>query len=297
VDGQSPLVEIGLPIALFVIMVGIGLTLTRGDFRREAKQPRGMVLGSVGQLVVMPVLGFAIAALLDLEPALAVGLVIAATIPGGTTSNLVCLLGRANVALSIVLTVVASLITIVTIPFVVDLAIDTFGSGTDADVSLPVVSTVLQLIAIVLVPVVIGMLIRARKPDTAARLERGVSAFGAIVLVALIIGIAAGIGSDIPTLLRQAGPAVLLLNAAGIVVGGALGAVGGLPWRDRLTLAVELGVKNATLGILIATLLSSDATYTVPSAVYGVLMYLTAALLVAVGRRSMAVVEPAVPRS
>jgi bile acid:Na+ symporter, BASS family len=296
VDGQSPLIEIGLPVALFVIMVGIGLTLTRGDFRREGKQPRGMILGSLGQLVAMPLLGFGVAALLGLDSALAVGLVIAATIPGGTTSNLVCLLGRANVALSIVLTVVASLVTILTIPFVVDLAIGAFGSGVD-EVSLPVLDTVVQLVVIVLVPVVLGMLIRARKPEVAARLERGVSAFGALVLVALIIGIAAQIGSDITTYLAQAGPAVILLNAGGILVGGALGWVGGMVWRDRLTLAVELGVKNATLGILIATLLSTDPLYTVPSAVYGVLMYVTAGLLVAVGRRSMAVDEPAGSRA
>jgi bile acid:Na+ symporter, BASS family len=292
VDGQSPLVVIGLPVALFVIMVGIGLTLTRADFRREAGQPRGVVVGSLGQLVAMPIVGFAIAALLGLDPAIAVGLVIAATLPGGTTSNLVCFLGRANVALSIVLTVVASLVTIVTLPVVVDLAVATFDGGTEDPVSLPVVRTVVQLVAIVLVPVVLGMLVRARRPDRAASLERAVSAFGAVVLVVLIVAIAAGVGSEIPTLLRQAGPAVVLLNAAGITLGWLSGRAAGLSARDRLTLAVELGVKNATLGILIATLLSDDATYTVPSAVYGLLMYVTAALLVAVGRRSMAVDVP-----
>jgi BASS family bile acid:Na+ symporter len=285
VDSQSPLVAIGLPIALFVIMTGIGLTLSRADFRREAQQPRGLLIGSVGQLVVMPLAGFAIAALLNLEPVIAVGVVIAATIPGGTTSNLVCFLGRANVALSIVLTVVASLVTIVTIPIVVDLALGVFASGTDEQVSLPVLTTVGQLGAIVLVPVLLGMLVRARKPATAARLEGAVSAFGAVVLAALIIGITLEVGGDIPRLLAQAGPAVILLNLVGVGAGALLGRFAGLSGSDRLTVAVELGVKNATLGILIATLLSDDPSYTVPAAVYGLLMYVSAAALVVLGRR------------
>ncbi len=283
-DGGSPLVAIGLPIALFVIMTGIGLTLTRADFQREARKPRGLVLGLLGQLVAMPLAGFAIAALLGLEPAIAVGVVIAATIPGGTTSNLVSYLARANVALSIVLTVSASLATVVTIPIVVDLALTAFGA-TDQQVSLPVVTTVGQLFAIVLVPVLLGMFLRARKPDTAERLERAVSAFGAIVLTVLIIGIALEVGSDIPRLLAQAGPSVIALNLVGIAIGASLGRFAGLSVKDRLTLAVELGVKNATLGILIATLLSDDPAYTIPSAVYGLLMYISAAALVVYGRR------------
>jgi bile acid:Na+ symporter, BASS family len=196
------LVEVGLPIALFVIMIGIGLTLTTADFRRERKQPRGMVVGAIGQLVLMPAIGLGIVWLLGLQGAIAIGVVIAATIPGGTTSNVITYLSHANVALSIVLTVVASLATVLTIPVVVEFAIDRFGSIDEA-VSLPVVRTVGQLVAIVLVPVLIGMAIRARKPELAGRIERGVSAFGAVILVVLIVGIAIGLGEDVPVFLRR----------------------------------------------------------------------------------------------
>ncbi|HVM28307.1 MAG TPA: bile acid:sodium symporter, partial [Mycobacteriales bacterium] len=135
---QSPLISIGLPIALFVIMTGIGLTLTTGDFRREAEHPRGVVVGSLAQLLAMPVLGLLIAAALGLPPALAVGLVIAASCPGGSTSNLIAYLARANVALSIVLTVVASIGTILTLPFFVDRALSLWPVGDDVDVQMPV---------------------------------------------------------------------------------------------------------------------------------------------------------------
>lgn len=288
-DGDSLLVGVGLPIALFVIMTGIGLTLTVGDFRREAAAPRGMIVGAAAQLLLMPVLGIAIVALLGLDGAIAIGVVIAATVPGGTTSNVIAFLSRANVALSIVLTVVASLATVLTIPLVVELAIGWFGGGEEA-VSLPVLRTIGQLVGIVLVPVVLGMVVRARAPERAARAERAASAFGAVILVALIIGIALELGSDVPVFLRQAGPAVVLLNVAGLAVGGLVGWLGGLPPRDRLTIAIELGVKNATLGILVATLLSdTQPLYGAPSAVYGLLMYVSAALVVLVGRRGTVV--------
>jgi bile acid:Na+ symporter, BASS family len=291
VEDGSLLVTVGLPVALFVIMVGIGLTLTVADFRRERSQPRGMVVGAVGQLVVMPLLGLGIVWLLGLEGPIAIGVVIAAVIPGGTTSNIITFLSRANVALSIVLTVVASLVTVLTIPLVVEFAIDRFGT-IDEVVELPVMRTIVQLVVIVLVPVLIGMAIRAKRVDLAGRIEKGVSAFGAVLLVLLIVAIAIELGSDVPVFLRAAGPAVILLNVSGLLVGGLLAWVAGLPQGDRIAIAVELGVKNATLGILVATLLSPQPLYAAPSAVYGLLMYVSAALVVVYGRRAMLLEVP-----
>ncbi|MFA9430588.1 bile acid:sodium symporter family protein [Egicoccus sp. AB-alg2] len=291
---QNPLVEIGLPIALFVIMVGIGLTLTTGDFRREARTPRGAVVGSLAQLLVMPALGFAIAALLGLPPALAVGLVIVAACPGGTSSNLITFLARANVALSIVLTVVASVVTIVTLPLFANVALGRQPVGTDVSVSVPLGRTITLLVGIVLVPVVLGMLVRRRAPARAAALERRVSAFGAAVLVVLIAGIALSLRDRFFELLAQAGPATLLLNLAGLAVGWLAARGAGLRPADRLAVAIELGIKNSTLGILIAVNVLRSEEIAVPAAVYGLLMYLSAAVLVVVGRRAAGMrVEPA----
>lgn len=283
-DDGSALIDIGLPAVLAIIMLGIGLTLTAADFRREARQPRGMIVGSLAQVLVMPAIGFGLAAALSLDPVIAVGLVIAAASPGGATSNLIAFLGRANVALSIVMTVIATIVTIVTLPLFTELALD-WQLGRDAAVQVPLGRTIGLLVGVILVPVLLGMRLRARAPQFAGRLERLVSIFGAVILLALVVGIALDLGDQVPVYLRQAGPAAVLLNLAGIGVGWLAGAAGRLAWPDRLTFAIELGVKNSTLGIILATLISDDFTYAVPSAVYGLVMYVSAAALVVVGRR------------
>lgn len=283
---QSPLLTVGLPIALFVIMVGIGLTLTPADFRREARAPRGAVVGTLAQLLLMPLLGFAVVALLDLPSAIAVGLVIAASCPGGSTSNLIAYLARANVALSIVLTVLASVGTILTLPFFVRLALDRQTGADEVAVSMPVGQTVALLLGVVLVPVTVGMVVRSRAPARAAALERAVSAFGGAVLVLLIVGIAFSVRDRIGELLAEAGPAALLLNVGGLLTGYLVAAAARLPRADRLTTSIELGVKNTTIGILLAVTVIGSEEMAVPSAVYGLVMYLSAAALVAYGRRT-----------
>lgn len=284
---QSALIEVGLPAVLFLIMVGIGLTLTMEDFRHEARAPKGAAVGLLAQLLLMPALGFAIAALLDLPPALAVGLVIAAACPGGTTSNLIAFLARANVALSIVLTVLASVATILTLPIFVDLALRWQPAASDVAVQVPVGRTVLLLVAIVLVPVTIGMVVRRRAPQRAAALERIVSLIGAVVLVALIVAIALSVRDEFWELLAASGPAAVLLNLGGLLIGFGVASAAGLALADRLTTAVELGIKNSTLGILIAVTVIGSERMAVPSAVYGLLMYVSAIAVVAFGRRRL----------
>lgn len=292
---QSPLIEIGLPIALFIIMIGIGLTLTVADFQREGRAPRGLIVGSIGQLLAMPMLGFAVAALMGLPPAIAVGIVIVAASPGGTTSNLVAYLARANVALSIALTVIASIATIVTLPLAANLALRWQPTAADAVVRVPVGRTIALLIGIVLVPVTIGMLVRRRSAAYAAKVERSVAIFGGIVLLALVVGIAYSVRDELWTLLTQAGPAAVVLAVAGLVVGAGSAWLARLPLVDCLTVAVELGVKNSTLGILIAITVIGSEAMAVPPAVYGLLMYVPAAAVVAYGRRVLDASNPQAP--
>jgi bile acid:Na+ symporter, BASS family len=283
---QSPLVEIGLPIALFIIMVGIGLTLTKADFRREAEHPRAIVVGSIVQIIGMPLLAFGIALLLNLDPLIALGLVVLAACPGGTTSNLVTLLARANVALSIVMTVVASIITIITLPVAANLMLALQPIDVDEAIRVPLDRSIGLLVVIILVPISIGMVLRARRPEMAARAERGVSAFGALVLVLLIVAIAYDLREDLVDFLIQAGPAALLLNLGGMAVGLALG-VKVLSGRDARTCAVELGIKNGTLGILVGvTVIGGTVGFeiAVPAAVYSLVMYVTAPALIVFGR-------------
>lgn len=280
---SSPLISAGLPIALFIIMIGIGMTLTIRDFRQVAVYPKGMIVGTVAQILVMPLIAFILATLLAVPPAIAVGLVIIAACPGGTTSNLFVLLSRGNIALSIVLTVSASLITILTLPLFTNIALQHY-MGTEEDIVLPVWKTIGMLVGIVLFPVAIGMVVRTRNPEVARKAESIVSIFGGIVLAVLIVALVYGVRDQIWELLKQAGPATILLNVAGIGLGLAAGRLAGLTQRESLAVAVELGVKNGTIALMVTLTLLESSAMSIPAAVYGVLMFPIGFVLAMYGR-------------
>jgi BASS family bile acid:Na+ symporter len=280
---SSPLISAGLPIALFIIMIGIGMTLAVRDFRQVAVYPKGLIVGTVAQIFLMPLVAFALASALAVPPAIAVGLVIIAACPGGTTSNLFVLLARGNIALSIVLTVSASLITILTLPLFANIALQ-FYMGTEENIVLPVWKTIGMLIGIVLFPVTIGMLVRARKPEVARKAESIVSVFGGVVLALLIAVLVYGVRDQIWELLKQAGPATILLNAAGIFIGLLAGRATGLTQRESLAVAVELGVKNGTIALMVTLTLLESSSMSIPAAVYGVLMFPIGFVLAMYGR-------------
>jgi len=290
---SSPLISAGLPIALFIIMIGIGMTLNIRDFRQVAVYPKGIIVGTVAQIVLMPLVAFALASLLAVPPAIAVGLVIIAACPGGTTSNLFVLLARGNIALSIVLTVSASLITILTLPLIANVALQ-FYMGTDQNIVLPVWKTIGMLTGIVLLPVAIGMFVRARKPDAARKAESIVSVFGGVVLALLIVALIYGARDQIWELLKQAGPATILLNAAGIFIGLLAGRAAGLTQRESLAVAVELGVKNGTIALMVTLTLLESSAMSIPAAVYGVLMFPIGFMLAMYGRRIIAKTTPGI---
>jgi len=281
--GEGPLIQIGLPVSLFIIMLGMGLTLTPRDFRNVVVYPRATIIGAIAQILLLPVLAFAIAWLLALPGPLAVGLVIIAACPGGTTSNLFTLLARGNVALSIVLTVLASFVTILTLPLFTNVAMQLHMDSSE-QISLPVVRTVATLLVIILIPVSLGMWLRRATPGFASRAERYVSLFGLLVLTALVVAIVMQMRDQLGLLLQTAGLAVVLLNLGGIAIGFLGGRFGGLSPVDALTVAIELGIKNATLGLLVTLTLLESSEMSVPSAVYGVLMFAFGVALIVFGR-------------
>lgn len=281
---SSPLISIGLPVSLFIIMVGIGLTLTVRDFGQVTLNPKGMVVGTVAQILLMPLVAFALASALGLAPALAVGLVIIAACPGGTTSNLFVLLSRGHIALSILLTVSASLITIVTLPFFTNYALEMY-YGEGASITLPVGKTIAMLVVIVLLPVAIGMFVRTRAPELARKGEGIVSIFGGVVLLLLILALLWGSRDRLVELMSQAGPAAFLLNLAGVCVGLATSRVVGLSQKESLAVAVELGIKNGTIAMMVTLTLLESSEMSIPAVAYSVMMYMFGALLIFMGRR------------
>ena len=281
---SSPLISIGLPIALFIIMIGIGLTLTARDFGQVTLNPKGMIMGTLAQIVFMPLAAMAIALLLGLSPAIAVGLVIIAACPGGTVSNLFVMLAKGHVALSILLTVSASLITIVTLPFFANFALQMYyGEGTD--IVLPVGKTIAMLLVIVLLPVVLGMIIRARFPAPARKVEGWVGIFGGLVLGFLVISQLISLGDRLPGLLAQAGPAAILLNLVGFAGGAMVSRLVGLPREQALAIGVELGIKNVTIALMVTLTLLKSSDMSIPSVAYSLLMFGFGFLVIATGRK------------
>lgn len=285
---DNPVIAIGLPVALAVIMVGIGLSLTLADFRAQARTPRATIIGTLGQVLLVPAIGIAVAMAMDLPPIMALGLVLVAACPGGSTSNLVTYLARGNVALSIILTVVASLVVIVTLPGWLDVAGRILPGATGLSVSVPLGQTFGLLVGVILVPVAIGMVIKAKKPALAAKLERGMSVLGALVLLLAIAAVSVDLGGEIVDMVIAVGPAVLVFNVAVILAGGALAWVARVDRASQLALAVEYGIKNSTLGLVIALTVVRDDEFAVPAAVYSIVMYVTAVAVIAIGRRMMA---------
>ena len=282
----NALISIGLPVALFIIMIGMGLSLTPADFRRVGEQPRGVVVGTLGQLILIPALGFLVAWAVGGGP-LAAGLVLVAACPGGTTSNLICYLARSNLALSITLTVISSFATIFTIPPLVNLALEMF-TGEGEIIRLPFMKTLITMTVIVLIPTAIGMVLRHWKPDLAARSEGMISKFSALVLLAIVIGIVVAEWERLPGWIAQALVPALLLNLAALGTAYVIAKGAALEFADRLTVVIELGLKNTTIGMLVALSLIGSVELAIPAAIYGIAMYASAFALVTYGRRRQA---------
>ncbi|MCO8273990.1 bile acid:sodium symporter family protein [Actinoplanes sp. TRM 88003] len=274
---DSPLTTVGLPIALGIIMLGLGLGLTVADFRRVVSYPKAALIALGCQVLLLPALCFALVVALDLPPVLAVGMMLLAASPGGTTANLYSHLFGGHVALNVTLTAVNSVLAVVTLPIIVNLSAAHFlpdaGSiGLQFD-------KVLQVFAIVLVPVAIGMALRARFPGLADRLARPVKIVSVVVLVAVIAGTVLRERDNITDYLVSVGLAVLVFNVISLAIGYGAPRLAGVGRRESIAVGMEIGIHNSTLAIAIAVspALLNSTEMAVPAAVYGIVMFFTAA--------------------
>lgn len=287
---DMPAVAIGLPVALAIIMFGLGLSLTVADFVRVGRYPKAALLALGCQILLVPLLCLGLVVLFDLEPVLAVGMMLLAASPGGTTANLFSHLARGDVALNVSLTAINSALSVVTIPIVVNLSVQHF-MGSESGLELPPME-VLQVIAIVLVPVAIGMLVRAKFRAFAERMEGPVKIASAIVLAGVI---AVAVSEAWEFFVENAllvGTVSLLLCVLSMAVGYWVPTLAGVGWRQSVASTMEVGVHNATLAIVIALELMDSAAIAVAPGIYGVLMFIPAAIAAygfANSRRSRAV--------
>lgn len=273
----DPLLTLFLPIALGIIMLGLGLSLTLADFARVVKFPKPVLIGLTCQLLLLPVVCFFLAKAFGLAPALAVGLMLLAASPGGTTANLYSHLAHGDVALNITLTAVNSVIAVLTMPLIVNLSLAYFMEG---DQALPLQFTkVVQVFVIVLGPVAIGIWIRSRFPGFADRMEKPVKIISALFLLTIII---LAVVKDWQTFVDYAplvGGAALAFNLISLAVGYWVPRLCKLSLRQSIAIGMEIGIHNGTLAIALALspMLLNNATMSIPAAIYSIIMFFTAA--------------------
>ena len=266
-----------LPAALGVIMLGLGLTLTPADFRRVVEFPRAVVVGLACQMLLLPAVCFAIAKGMGLPPDLAIGLMLLAASPGGATANLFSHLAHGDVALNITLTAVNSVLSLLTLPFIVNFALVQFvGEGKMIPLQF---GKVVQMFLVVLIPVAIGMTLRGKKPDLAARLEKRVRLVSALALGLVILGAVLKERSRILEGLQLIGAASLVFNLTSMAIGYFVPLAARLPRRQAIAIGMEIGIHNSALAITVASspLLLNNSTMAIPAAVYSVIMVFTAA--------------------
>lgn len=281
---SSFLTDILLPLALAFIMLGMGMSLQVADFQRILVQPKAIALGLINQILFLPLIGFALCMLFGLSGPLAVGIMILAACPGGATSNLIAHLCKGDSALSISLTAFSSMITIITIPFIVNFSLVYFGQEA-ATVQLPVLRTILQVFLITLLPVFMGMQIRIRFTDFAIQSERFVRIMSAVFLALIILAAILKQKDEIIDFFVRSGPVALSLNLLSMGLGFLSARMIGLEARQRITIAVESGIQNGTLGIMIATTLLKSPEMSIPPAIYSLIMFATAFVVIVASNR------------
>ncbi len=271
---MSALTTIGLPVALGIIMFGLGLSLTVGDFARVLKQPKAVIVALLCQLILLPAICFGLVLAFQLPPVLAVGMMMLAASPGGTTANLYSHLFRGDVALNISLTAVNSVISVVTLPIITNLAIAYFNPFDD-QLGMQW-AKVLEVFAIVLIPVAIGMLVRRFWPGFAQAMDKPVRIASVVILVIVIAGAVASNWALLVENFARLSIITIVFCLISLTVGYLVPRLLKVGKRQAIAASFEIGIHNATLAIVIAQTVLNSTELSLPAAVYGVLMFFIA---------------------
>ena len=265
-----------MPVAMGAIMLGLGLSLQMEDFRQVARYPKPIWIGLSCQLILLPILAFIIVHLSDLTPALGLGLILLAAAPGGPSSNLYSHLAGGDVALNISLTAVNSILSIATLPLLVNIGIHVFIS--DGSVVPLQVQKVLEVFAIIMIPVSVGMWIRSKWPSFADFMKRPVKIASAVFLALLIVIAAVGQWSILEKYFWRVGFYTLLFNVLNLLVGYFVPRWFKISHSQAIAIGMEIGIHNGTLAIFVALSILNNATVGIPAAIYSIMMFLTASI-------------------
>jgi bile acid:Na+ symporter, BASS family len=278
-----------VPLGLMLIMFSLGLTLALRDFGLVLRSSKLVGAGFFTHLVLLPLLGLGLALLFQLPPPLALGLFIISLCPAGTTSNGLTFVGGGNVALAVILTALTSLVTVFSIPLLLNWAVPWFLGHGGGDLPPDFIQrTILQLVRITVLPMGAGMLVRHFAPNAAANMARWLRPTAFVILIAVILMAVLGSWQQVMQNLLVATPAILTLNLCAMGLGLLIGRLLGADARDSMTLSIETGVQNVTLALVITLSVLGDLSVAVTQNIYGVLMIFNASLLIRWWRRRIA---------
>ena len=271
--------EIFLPLALAFIMFSLGLGLTGADFTRVAKQPKDFTVGIICQIILLPVVAIILVKFWSISPELAVGVMIIASAPGGVTSNILTSFARGDVALSISLTAIISLLSVVTVPFILITSLGLLGlDNISKDISL--LSMAISMFLIVAVPTLIGMLFRKFLSNTAIKFESIAKRISVILFVIVLLGAILAEKNNIVSYFADAGLITLTLNVIMMVLAFYVAQLFGTNNSQKKCISIECGLQNGTLAIFVGTTLFGGGAYIVPAATYSLIMFLTSLIFV-----------------
>jgi BASS family bile acid:Na+ symporter len=270
------LTTIILPVALGIIMLGLGLGLSLDDFKRVALYPKAIIIGLFCQMIVLPIICFGIAITLQLPAELAVGLMLLSASPGGPTANLYSHLAKGDVALNISLTAINSLLTLISLPLIVNFSIQYFLASEQA---IPMqFKKIIEVFLIVLIPVIIGMLIKANRPKISEKMDKPVRILSALFLVLIIVAAVLKEKQQVVTYFQEVGFASLLFNVMSMVVGYYLPQLFSIGKKQAISIGMEIGIHNGTLAIYVALNVLGSSVMSIPAAIYSLIMFFTAAI-------------------
>jgi BASS family bile acid:Na+ symporter len=273
---SSAITTIFLPVALGIIMLGLGLSLTIADFQRVVKFPKVIFIGLFCQMIILPVVCFSIAKGFGLAPELAVGLMLLAASPGGSTANLFSHLANGDVALNISLTAFNSILSILMLPLIVNFSIDYFmESGQVVPLQF---KKIIEVFAIVLVPVGIGMIVNAKNPSISIKLEKPVKILSALFLVLIIVSAIIKEKAHIVEYFQQIGIPALLFNVLSLGIGYFIPRMLNIGKKQAIAIGMEIGIHNGTMAIFIATTVLNNSVMSIPPAIYSLIMFITAGI-------------------
>ena len=268
-----------LPLALAFIMLTLGLGLTGQDFIRVIKQPKDFLIGLLSQIILLPIVAFIIIKIWPISPELAIGVMIIASAPGGVTSNILTSLARGDVALSISLTAVISLLSVITVPFVVLTSVDLLGLNNITE-NISLLSMAIQMFLIVAAPTFLGMIIRKYANNFTLKFEPTAKKISVALFIIVLIGAILSEKENLVNYFAQAGLITLLLNILMMILAYNLAKIFGSGSQQKKAISIECGLQNGTLAIFVGTVLFGGGVYIIPAATYSLIMFLTSILFV-----------------